>query len=65
MDGKELERGPRAVDTIDLNNSYQVAQWTEIFNVSSAELTAAVLANGTSVVDVRQYLRARKSLAGG
>jgi hypothetical protein len=55
MDGKlHSERGR---DIIDLNNADHVAQWTEIFNVTRADLAAAIQAVGARSSDVKRYLR--------
>jgi Protein of unknown function (DUF3606) len=50
----------RVVDVIDLTDAYQVSQWTEIFDITEAELIAATSAVGCRAADVKRYLRARK-----
>lgn len=51
---------PRAGDTIDLDDAYQVRQWTEIFAISAEQLADAVRAVGTDRAAVKRYVRARK-----
>jgi hypothetical protein len=51
---------PRAGDTIDLDDPYQVRQWTEIFAISAEQLAEAVRAVGTDRAAVKRYVRARK-----
>jgi Protein of unknown function (DUF3606) len=45
------------IDQIDLNDEYQVLQWTEIFDVDRNELAQAVRVAGTCSSDVKRYLR--------
>jgi Protein of unknown function (DUF3606) len=57
---KTDDEGRRASDLIDLGDEYQVSQWTEIFDVSRAELSAAIHIVGQRSSDVKRYIRARK-----
>jgi hypothetical protein len=60
MTNSEQDGGnPRAADLIDLNDEYSVRQWTEIFNVTAAELAEAVRAVGTNRADVKRYVHNR------
>lgn len=54
----------RSGDFIDLNDAYQVKQWMEIFNVTSEDLTEAVEKVGTSMPDVRAFIKARRKMRG-
>jgi hypothetical protein len=48
------------LDMIDVDDAYLVSQWTEIFGVTKAELTAAVGVAGCRAQDVKRYLRGLK-----
>lgn len=54
-------------DLIDLNDEYQVMQWTEIFDIGRNELAQAIRVAGTCASDVKRYLReqAGESVAAG
>jgi hypothetical protein len=47
-------------DNIDVSDAYQLQQWTEIFDISAAELRAAVDAVGPSARAVKHYVRDQK-----
>ena len=49
------------LDVIDLEDRAQILQWTEIFDITADELTAAVHAVGTCHADVKRYVRDRKA----
>ena len=54
----------RSGDFIDMDDPYQVTQWSEIFNISSQDLKDAVANVGTSMTDVRAYVKSRKKSLG-
>jgi uncharacterized protein DUF3606 len=56
----EKPKSAVVIDTIDLDDPYQVSQWTEIWDISVAELIEAVQACGTDARQVKRYLRARR-----
>lgn len=54
----------RSGDFIDLNDAYQVTQWSEIFNITKEDLRETVERVGTRMVDVRAHIKARRKLRG-
>lgn len=63
MDRSHDARG-RNGDFIDLDDAYQVDQWTEIFDVTRNDLANAVREVGTSMGAVRKYIREAKKRRG-
>ena len=55
------ERGYSDKARIDLNQSFQVAYWSERFGISEQELSQAVLAAGSLARKVADYLRSRET----
>jgi len=49
------------VDTVDLADVGNIAQWTEIWDISEAELIEAVQICGPIAADIKRYLRSRKT----
>jgi hypothetical protein len=56
MDNKQNIGSPDR-DRINVNEDYELQDWSEKFGVSRDELKAAVKAVGTSVKDVEDYLK--------
>jgi len=50
----------RGGDTINVDDEYEVRQWTEIFAVSVDQLKDAVRAVGTCRADVKRYVVAMR-----
>jgi len=48
------------IDTVNLDDPYSVAQWTEIWDVSPAELIEAVRICGPIAADLKRYFRLRR-----
>ena len=53
-------RRPEDPKKINVNEYWEVITWTKKFNVSEAELKAAVKAVGVNVADVENYLASKK-----
>ena len=56
MDNKQKTGSPDR-DRINVNEDYELQDWSEKFGVSRDELKAAVAAVGTSAKDVEAYLK--------
>ncbi len=59
MDDKKKTGSPDR-DLININEPYELRDWSEKFGVSHAKLKAAVDAVGTSAKKVEAYLKNRK-----
>lgn len=57
-----LKDQSRAGDIVNLDNEYEVRQWTEIFAISEDQLKDAVRAVGTCRADVKRYVVAKRRL---
>jgi hypothetical protein len=55
----ERKLKPKGEDTrsVDIEDAYTLDFWAREFNVSKAKLTAAVLAAGSAVPDVKRELK--------
>lgn len=60
MSDDKSNRGPRDRSRINLEQDYEVRDWTKSLGVTEAELSAAVKAVGNSAEKVREYLNKRK-----
>jgi hypothetical protein len=59
MADDKSKRGPEDGKLIALDEDYEVAYWTEKFDVSKDDLAAAVKAVGHSAAAVERHLRER------
>ena len=60
MSDDKSKRGAGDRSRINLEQDYEVRDWTKSLGVSEAELTAAVKAVGNSAEKVKEYLGKRK-----
>ena len=60
MSDDTSKRGAGDRSRINLEQDYEVRDWTKSLGVSEAELTAAVKAVGNSAEKVKEYLGKRK-----
>lgn len=61
MSDDKSKRGSADRSRINLDEDYEVRDWTEALGVSKEELSAAVAAVGDSADKVRQYLKSGRS----
>ena len=54
------EQGDSGQDVIDLMDDHQVRQWSEIFDITPANLAFAVHLVGPKAANVKRYIRERK-----
>jgi uncharacterized protein DUF3606 len=60
MSDDKSNRGARDRSRINMEQDYEVRDWTKSLGVTEAELSAAVKAVGNSAEKVREYLNKRK-----
>jgi hypothetical protein len=60
MSDDKSNRGGRDRSRINMEQDYEVRDWTKSLGVTEAELSAAVKAVGNSAEKVREYLNKRK-----
>ena len=60
MSDDKSKRGGADRSRINLEQDYEVRDWSKSLGVTEAELTAAVKAVGNSAEKVKEYLRQRK-----
>jgi hypothetical protein len=60
MSDDKNNRGPRDRSRINLEQDYEVRDWTKSLGVTETELSAAVKAVGNSAEKVREYLNKRR-----
>jgi hypothetical protein len=60
MSDDKSNRGPRDRSRINMEQDYEVRDWTKSLGVTEAELSAAVKAVGNSADKVREYLNKGK-----
>jgi len=56
MADDKTKKGPADSSRVNVNEDYEVAYWTDVFNCTKQELVEAVEKVGTSSEAVRNYL---------
>jgi hypothetical protein len=57
MADDKTKRAPQDASRINMNEEYEVRNWTQKFGVTKAQLAAAVKAAGVSAKAVEAYLK--------